>query len=97
LGAPSHLTAARRFGLLEAMPMKITVNIDCTPEEARAFFGLPNIAPMQDSVLKEMQDRLATNIRAMDPGELFKTWMQTSPEVLKQWRDMFFGQTNAKE
>jgi hypothetical protein len=33
----------------------------------------------------------------MDPAELFKTWMQTSPEVLKQWRDMFFGQTNAKE
>ncbi len=29
--------------------MKITVDIDCTPEEARAFFGLPNVQPMQDA------------------------------------------------
>lgn len=77
--------------------MKITINVDCTPEEARAFFGFPNIAPMQDALLKEMQDRLAANVRAMDPTELLKVWMQASPDALKQWRDMFFGQSDAKK
>lgn len=77
--------------------MKITINVDCTPEEARVFFGLPNIVPMQDALLKEMQDRLAANIHAMDPTELFKVWMQGSPEALRQWRDMFFGQGDVKK
>ena len=26
--------------------MKITVDVDCTPEEARAFLGLPDVKPM---------------------------------------------------
>lgn len=28
--------------------MIITINVDCTPEEARAFLGLPDLKPMQD-------------------------------------------------
>ena len=30
--------------------MKITVNVDCTPDEARHFFGLPDVKPMQDAL-----------------------------------------------
>jgi len=30
--------------------MKITMNIDCTPDEARAFFGLPDVKPMQEKM-----------------------------------------------
>ena len=37
--------------------MKVTVNVDCTPEEARAFIGLPNIAPLQERMMKEMEER----------------------------------------
>jgi hypothetical protein len=28
--------------------MKIKLDIDCTPEEMRAFFGLPDVKPMQE-------------------------------------------------
>ena len=31
--------------------MKIKIDIDCTPQEARAFFGLPHVEPMQEAVL----------------------------------------------
>jgi uncharacterized protein DUF6489 len=47
--------------------MKVTVNIDCTPEEARAFLGLPDVRPMQERLMRELEERLAANIRAMDP------------------------------
>jgi Family of unknown function (DUF6489) len=77
--------------------VKVTINVDCTPEEARAFFGLPDVVPMHDALLKELQDRLAANIRAMDPTELLRAWMQPSPEGLKQWRDMFVGQEDTKK
>ena len=46
------------------MPMKITVNVDCTPEEARAFFGLPELKPLQDQIIQQMQERMASGIPA---------------------------------
>ncbi len=38
--------------------MKIKIEIECTPEEARAFLGLPDVAPMQAALLAEMQSRM---------------------------------------
>lgn len=55
--------------------MKITMNIDCTPDEARAFFGLPNVKPMQEKLLKDVEDRLSANLQAMSPEAILKTWL----------------------
>src|SRR3546814_5754491 len=41
-----------------ALPMKITVNVDCTPEEARRFLGLPDVQPLQEAVMRQMQERV---------------------------------------
>ena len=38
--------------------MKVTINIDCSPEEARTFMGLPDVRPMQEALLKELEARL---------------------------------------
>jgi hypothetical protein len=43
--------------------MKVTMNVDCTPEEARAFLGLPDVKPMQEHLMRELQERMAANIR----------------------------------
>lgn len=77
--------------------MKITIDVDCTPEEARAFFGMPDLRPMQDALLKEVQDRIVANIRATDPAELFKTWMPASAEGFKRWQEMFTSRGKPKE
>ena len=50
--------------------MKITVDIDCTPEEARAFLGLPDVKPMQERLMGELGERMAANLKAMEPGRL---------------------------
>ena len=55
--------------------MKVTVTVDCTPEEARSFFGLPDVKPMQDAMMKEMEDRLRSTLMAMDPQEMMRTWL----------------------
>lgn len=34
--------------------MKITVDVDCTPSEARAFLGLPDVTPLHDHYIKTM-------------------------------------------
>jgi hypothetical protein len=55
--------------------MKFTVNCDCTPEEARAFFGLPDFQPMQEALMTDMQEKMQKNMSAMDPENLMKLWM----------------------
>ena len=54
--------------------MKVTVDIDCTPAEARAFLGLPDVTPLNDAMVAEMQERMKANVAAMQPEELMKTW-----------------------
>lgn len=55
--------------------MKFTVNVDCTPEEARTFLGLPDFAPMQEAVVAQMQEQMQKNLTAMEPESLMKMWM----------------------
>lgn len=38
--------------------MKVTIDIDCTPAEAREFLGLPNIQPMQEKAIKAVEEKL---------------------------------------
>ena len=47
--------------------MKITVEMDCTPEEARAFLGLPDLKPMQQAVIERMQTRMNEAADAFSP------------------------------
>jgi len=35
--------------------MKFTINVDCTPEEARRFFGLPDVDQMTESMNENMK------------------------------------------
>ena len=35
--------------------MKIHVELDMTPEEARAFMGLPDVAPLQKQMMEDIR------------------------------------------
>lgn len=77
--------------------MKITVNFDCTPEEARAFLGLPDVAPMQETLMKEIEARLTANIRAMDPETMFKTWLPMTLKGFEQLQAAFFSHLGGQQ
>lgn len=66
--------------------MKVTVDIDCTPAEARAFLGLPDVAPLNDAMVAEMQERMKANVAAMQPEELMKTWTSFGLQAQDQFR-----------
>ena len=72
--------------------MKVNVEVTCTPEEARAFFGLPDVQPMQASLMKELEDRLRKNIQAMDPETMIKTWLPATLKNFEQMQEMFLAQ-----
>ena len=68
--------------------MKVNVEIDCTPSEARAFLGLPDVAPLNEAMVAEMQKRMAENVAAMQPEELMKTWTSFGLQAQEQFRKL---------
>lgn len=71
--------------------MKITMNVDCTPEEARTFFGLPDLQPLQQAMLTEMEQRMRAGMQAMDPAAMMKQWLPTGADGMQQMQQMFWG------
>lgn len=71
--------------------MKITVNIDCTPEEARAFFGLPDLRPMQEAILRQVQEKIMANLAAMEPETVMKNWVPASLQGMEQLQQAFWS------
>ena len=64
--------------------MKITLDLDCTPEELRGFFGLPDVRPMQEQLLKDIAERLRANLQALDPDSMLKTWLPAGLKGFEQ-------------
>ena len=69
--------------------MKITVDIDCTPAEARQFLGLPDLVPLQAAVLESMQAKMLAEIERFSPETLMKTWMSAAPLTPEKTQELF--------
>jgi len=74
--------------------MKITIEIDCTPEEARAFLGLPEVKPLQERLLSEMEARMAEYLRNSDPQTLLDQYMPFGVKGMEQWQSLWVQMLN---
>jgi Family of unknown function (DUF6489) len=72
--------------------MKITIDIDCSPDEARAFLGLPDVSALQAGMMKELEERMRANMKGMDAETLMKTWMPAGAAGLEQMQKAFWQQ-----
>jgi len=72
--------------------MKISLDIDCTPEELRGFFGLPDVQPMQAQLLKEVEERMRASMKALDAEALLNTWLPAGIKGFEQLREIFLNQ-----
>ena len=68
--------------------MKVNIEIECEPAEARAFLGLPNVEPLNDHLVAEMKKRMDANISAMQPDELMKSWTSFGLQAQEQFRKL---------
>ena len=66
--------------------MKVRIEAECTPEEARAFLGLPDMGPFNARVVEEMTRRMETNTAALQPDEVMKNWMSLGGAATEQFR-----------
>ena len=72
--------------------MKITVDVACTPEEARSFLGLPDVRPMQEAMMRQIQERMTASLSAMEPEAMLKTWLPAGVQGMEQLQKMFWAQ-----
>jgi hypothetical protein len=77
--------------------MKIAIDLECTPEEARHFLGLPDVRGMQEELIRQFQQRMSANIQTMTPEALLKMWMPATVEGLEQWRTLFSQMTTGRK
>ena len=74
--------------------MRISIDVDCTPEEARRFLGLPDVTPMQEALVAELQKRMMANLEATEPEALMRTWLPLGLQGLENVQKMFWSQLN---
>ena len=54
--------------------MKVHIELDMTPEEARGLMGLPDVAPLQKQMMDEMKARMTRAMEAGDMESLMRAW-----------------------
>jgi hypothetical protein len=68
--------------------MKMTIEVDCSPEEARRFLGLPDVSALNDQLVDEMKKRVEANMSLISPDELVKNWMSFGQGAQEQFRKL---------
>lgn len=68
--------------------MKVSVDVDCTPAEARAFLGLPDVTPIHDKYVKTVLDSFdgVANVEQMET--LFKSFSPLGDAGMRLFRQM---------
>ena len=75
--------------------MKVTLHVECTPQEARAFLGLPDVTALNDHMVAEMKKRMDANIAMAAPDELMKTWMTFGGQATDQFMKLMTAAAGA--
>ncbi len=68
--------------------MKVNVNVDCTPEEARAFLGLPDVTPIHDKYVQTMLETIDGTNSVEQMEKLFRTLSPMGDASMKLFRQM---------
>lgn len=58
--------------------MKVKIDIDMTPMEARELFGLPDVRPLQDAWLAKMNAQMEEHLEQMTPEGMIQAWIKAA-------------------
>lgn len=76
--------------------MKMTIEVDCSPEEARRFLGLPDVSALNEHMVSEMSKRIDANINLLNPEDFMKNWMTFGTGAQEQFRKFMEAATTRK-
>jgi len=74
--------------------MKIEVEVEATPAEARAFLGLPDLTPLHEAWVERMKQFTMEGPSADDWQKLMKSWTSGVPgmnEGMEAWQKLILS------
>ena len=77
--------------------MKISVDVDCTPEEARRFLGLPDLTPVHEAYVERMTKVASEGLTADSAAEMMKAWGPMNEAGMAMWRSMVEGMSGRRD
>ena len=69
--------------------MKMTINVDCTPEEARRFLGFPDLGPVHDVYVDRLKSAATEGLNPEMVANLMKNWGPFSENSMKMFTSLF--------
>lgn len=69
--------------------MKLNIEADVTPSELREFLGLPDIKPMQDEWLEDMNAKMQEQLKNLSPQDMMEKWQSAATVSPDAFLSMF--------
>jgi Family of unknown function (DUF6489) len=71
--------------------MKVKIDISCTPEEARTFFGLPDVRALNEALTEQMSQKMQESMAELSPDALMGQWMSLGGKMSEQFMGLMSG------
>ena len=68
--------------------MKLNITVDCTPEEARAVLGLPDVSPINETLVASVKQRIEQNVELVSPEFYLKQWYSMGGQATDSFMQM---------
>ena len=69
--------------------MKVTVDVECTPAEAREVLGLPDVRPIQAAMMKKFEAQMSASVEKLSPDAVLSSWFNLDPKNWTRIQDVF--------
>jgi hypothetical protein len=66
--------------------MKVRVEMDLTPDEARRMMGLPDLTAMQARLVEDFERRMLAAMEKSAPDEIMKQWFSLGSQGFEQFQ-----------
>lgn len=77
--------------------MKVTIEVECTPEEARRMMGLPDLTPLHDHYLGRIREAIdSSTVGPEMVSTMLKSWAPMNDAGMDFWRQLLTGSKPAQ-
>ena len=69
--------------------MKVHLEIDCTPDEARRAMGLPDLSAVHERYVAMLGEAMSGQVRPEAIETMVRSWAPMGEAGMSMWRRMF--------
>jgi len=70
--------------------MKVRMEVDLTPDEARRMMGLPDVTAMQSRVVAEIERQMLSSLEKLEPEAMLKQWFSLGSQGFEQFQKLLW-------